>query len=36
MSDFLADLSLGFGVALVLQNLALAFPGCLVGRLAAR
>lgn len=33
MSDFLSNLSLGFSVALSLQNLGLAFLGCLVGTL---
>ncbi|MBB4041797.1 putative tricarboxylic transport membrane protein [Microvirga flocculans] len=33
MGDFLSNLSLGFGVALSLQNLGLAFLGCLVGTL---
>jgi putative tricarboxylic transport membrane protein len=33
MSDMIANLSLGFGVALSLQNLALCFAGCLVGTL---
>jgi len=33
MGDFLSNLSLGFGVALSLQNLLLAFLGCLVGTL---
>jgi putative tricarboxylic transport membrane protein len=33
MGDFFSNLSLGFGVALSLQNLGLAFLGCLVGTL---
>ncbi|MCC2653514.1 MAG: hypothetical protein K0Q60_3680 [Microvirga sp.] len=33
MGDFFSNLSLGFGVALTLQNLGLAFLGCLVGTL---
>jgi putative tricarboxylic transport membrane protein len=33
MEDFLSNLSLGFSVALTLQNLGLAFIGCLVGTL---
>src|SRR6201747_59127 len=33
MTDMIANLSLGFGVALSLQNLALCFAGCLVGTL---
>jgi putative tricarboxylic transport membrane protein len=33
MGDFVSNLSLGFGVALSLQNLGLAFLGCLVGTL---
>jgi len=33
MGDLLSNLSLGFGVALSLQNLFLAFLGCLVGTL---
>jgi len=33
MGDFASNLSLGFGVALTLQNLGLAFLGCLVGTL---
>jgi putative tricarboxylic transport membrane protein len=33
MSDFLANLGLGFSVALTLQNLGLAFLGCMVGTL---
>ncbi|WP_112663741.1 tripartite tricarboxylate transporter permease [Microvirga flavescens] len=33
MSDLVSNLSLGFGVALSLQNLGLAFLGCLVGTL---
>jgi putative tricarboxylic transport membrane protein len=33
MSEMIANLSLGFGVALSLQNLALCFAGCLVGTL---
>ena len=33
MGDFVSNLSLGFGVALCLQNLGLAFLGCLVGTL---
>ncbi|WP_061934773.1 tripartite tricarboxylate transporter permease [Aureimonas sp. AU22] len=33
MSDFVSHLTLGFGVALTLQHLGLAFLGCLVGTL---
>ncbi|WP_174799943.1 tripartite tricarboxylate transporter permease, partial [Microvirga aerophila] len=33
MGDLFSNLSLGFGVALTLQNLGLAFLGCLVGTL---
>src|SRR4051794_41921449 len=33
MGDLVSNLSLGFGVALSLQNLGLAFLGCLVGTL---
>src|SRR6187200_1643737 len=33
MGDFFSNLALGFGVALSLQNLGLAFLGCLVGTL---
>ncbi|GAU80980.1 tripartite tricarboxylate transporter permease [Bosea sp. BIWAKO-01] len=33
MSEMIAHLQLGFGVALSLQNIALAFAGCLVGTL---
>ncbi|WP_201864597.1 tripartite tricarboxylate transporter permease [Microvirga soli] len=33
MGDLISNLSLGFGVALSLQNLGLAFLGCLVGTL---
>ncbi|KFG67122.1 tripartite tricarboxylate transporter permease [Microvirga sp. BSC39] len=33
MGDLVSNLSLGFGVALTLQNLGLAFLGCLVGTL---
>jgi putative tricarboxylic transport membrane protein len=33
MGDFISNLSLGFSVALSLQNLGLAFLGCLVGTL---
>lgn len=33
MTDFVANLTLGFGVALTLQNIALCFLGCLVGTL---
>ena len=33
MGDFFSNLSLGFGVALSLQNFGLAFLGCLVGTL---
>ena len=33
MSEMLAHLSLGFGVALTLKNIALCFVGCLVGTL---
>ena len=33
MGDFFSNLGLGFGVALSLQNLGLAFLGCLVGTL---
>src|SRR3712207_5161064 len=33
MGDLFSNLSLGFGVALSLQNLGLAFLGCLVGTL---
>lgn len=33
MSDLISNLSLGFGVALSLQNIGLAFLGCLVGTL---
>jgi hypothetical protein len=33
MGDMISNLSLGFGVALSLQNLGLAFLGCLVGTL---
>ncbi|KPL55131.1 tripartite tricarboxylate transporter permease [Prosthecomicrobium hirschii] len=33
MTDFLANLALGFGVALTLQNILLCFIGCLVGTL---
>jgi putative tricarboxylic transport membrane protein len=33
MSEMFAHLSLGFGVALTLKNIALCFTGCLVGTL---
>src|SRR6476619_4145233 len=33
MGDFFSNLSLGFGVALSLKNLALCFIGCLIGTL---
>ena len=33
MGDFLSNLGLGFSVALTLQNIGLAFIGCLVGTL---
>jgi len=33
MSDMISNLSLGFGVALTLQNLALCFAGCFIGTL---